>query len=192
MRGGLIAANLRRQVTALGLGEPADRVAAKVVEPEGVLEFEAKPLAIVGKSGAVRHLPRNEERLLSWHQPATPLIQQIGNNINAKNLHALTVHPRTLQWPRKGLGRAIWRPGETCSPCLHLSRRVEVLAPQFGTSGVPSFKVATADRRFGAAIIYDGCASRTNQADRARRSHPTALFPAQRRRQFESGASDAT
>ena len=41
MSGGLIPANLRRQVTALGQGEPADRAVAKVVERESVLEADS-------------------------------------------------------------------------------------------------------------------------------------------------------
>jgi hypothetical protein len=48
MRGRLIPANLRRQATALGPGEPADRAIAKVVEPESVLELTspARPPAL--------------------------------------------------------------------------------------------------------------------------------------------------
>jgi len=99
MSGGLIPANLRRQVTALGQGEPADRAVAKVVERESVLELETEPLTIVGKSRGPGHIPRNEERLLHRHQPATPLIQDIAININAKNVRALADHPRTLQSP---------------------------------------------------------------------------------------------
>src|SRR5580693_3904934 len=109
MSGGLIPANHGRQATALGPGEPADRAVATVVEPEAVLELETEPLEIVGKSGGLGHILRNEERLLHRHQPSTPLIQYIGININAKNARALADHPRTLQPPRSSLdGRSTW------------------------------------------------------------------------------------
>ena len=99
MRGGLIAANPRRQTTAPGLGEPANRVAADVVEPETVRELETEPAAIVGKPGGIGYIARNQERLLRRHQPATPLSQHLGININAKDPHALSCHPRTLTVP---------------------------------------------------------------------------------------------
>ena len=102
MRGGLIAANFRRQATALTSGEPAHGILAKAVEAERVRQLEAEPLAIVGKPGAFRDVMRNDERLLRWHEPVMPLTHKAVLDLDAENLRVLTGHARTLQSRRNG------------------------------------------------------------------------------------------
>ncbi len=148
MSGGLIPANLRRQVTALGPGEPADRAVAKVVERESVLELETEPLTIVGKSRGPGHIPRNEERLLHRHQPATPLIQYIAININAKNVRAPHwTTPRTLQSPRRSLnGCSSWHLRRDLQPSAASAPRRRPGARCFHNGGGNAARTPAAER----------------------------------------------
>jgi hypothetical protein len=88
MRCGLITANRSWQTAAAGLREPVHRHLAAAVDAERIGQLETQPAAIVGESASGGYMPRNEERLLGWHQPATPLIQHIGVDIYTENLHA--------------------------------------------------------------------------------------------------------
>lgn len=166
MRGGLIAPDVRRHVTTLGSGEPADSTVANVVEPESVPELETEPLAIVGEAGGVGHLRRKEKRLLRRHQPATPPIQHIGINIDTENPGAVTDHPRNLQ-SAIGLLFGIlqrWQPGRTSGRYYGVTRYRSLSASKpLSRTAARSRSRATLARRSGLSAT----ASRIAAADSA-------------------------